>query len=35
MEQRFERFGNRLLQSRKHFSKLKQSEIFTSELVES
>ena len=34
MEQRFERFGNRLFQARKHFTKLKQSEVFTSELVE-
>jgi superfamily II DNA/RNA helicase len=34
LEQRFERFGNRLFQARKRFSKLKQSEIFTSELVE-
>ena len=35
MEQRFERFGNRMLQARKHFSKLKEAEGFTSELVES
>jgi SNF2 family DNA or RNA helicase len=34
MQQRFERFGNRLLQARKHFQKLKESEGLTSELVE-
>lgn len=34
LEQRFERFGNRLLQARKHFGKLKEAEGLTSELVE-